>query len=148
MKHFSSFITGFNLKNEPFKENIMSNNTEIRRILFKCKGNICRSVAAQYILLSYRPNWIVQSCATTPHTRGLKIDERTVRALEEYNFPVPDKHRNVLNQDEIIEEMPFFDEIHDLSAEGLEDPYITGAFNKSILEIEEYIHHYILNKEE
>lgn len=119
-----------------------------KRILFKCKGNICRSPAAEIILKTCKQDWMVFSCATTPHCIGHTIHNGVVKALKDLGYPVIDPKRPVIYQDWIIEAMPFFDEIHDLHEAGIQDPYVTGNFNAAILEIMEYISDNILFEEE
>lgn len=119
-----------------------------KRILFKCKGNICRSPAAEIILKAYRPDWQVFSCATTPNTIGQSIHPNIIYALKGLNFHVPDLHRPVMYQDWILEYMPYFDEIHDLHLEGISDPYHTHRFRDSCMEIIDYIQTIILDEEE
>jgi hypothetical protein len=119
-----------------------------RNILFKCKGNICRSPAAEIILKNLYPDMIVFSCATTNNTIGQTIHPDMVTALRTCHYEVPDPKRPVVAQDWIIEYLPLFDEIHDLHAEGISDPFLTGNHMKTVLEIMEYIRDIILEDDE
>jgi hypothetical protein len=122
--------------------------SKTKRILFKCKGNICRSPAAEIILRAMKPEWQVFSCATTPNTTGQKLHPGMKRVLEYYNFPISHPDREVIYQDDILEFMPYFDEIHDLHLEGISDPYITGHFNKTVQELIQYIETMFMEDEE
>lgn len=119
-----------------------------KRILFKCKGNICRSPAAEVILKTFRPDWVVLSCATTPNTAGQAFHPPMVTQLNRSHYAVANPFRPVIHEDELIECMHMFDEIHDLHAEGISDPYLTGDCQTTILEIMEYISTFILGEED
>lgn len=108
-------------------------------ILFKCKGNICRSPCAELLLRYYRPKWVVFSVATTPNTIGQTMHPKMIEQLQKRGYPVPADPRPVFYQDWVIEKMKDFDEIHDLHIEGISDPYITGNFAATFYEIKEYI---------
>jgi protein-tyrosine-phosphatase len=116
-----------------------------RRILFKSRYNICRSVAAEVILKTFKPQWIIFSCSTSPDSIGRTFFQEMVYALECNHYCVFDQERKAVYQDWIIEHMGFFDEIHDLHIEGISDPMVTGDFHQTVAEIEDYIKTLILN---
>jgi protein-tyrosine phosphatase len=115
-------------------------------ILFICKGNICRSPAAEIILKNLRPDWFVFSVASTPNTVGQKIHPQIVNELRARGYTIPDKQRPVYNIDDILSYITEFDQIHDLHAEGIQDPYITLRYGDAIDEIEDYIKNIILEQ--
>jgi protein-tyrosine-phosphatase len=118
-----------------------------KRILFKCKGNICRSPAAELILKAHRPDWQVFSCATTPHCIGDVMHPEMRSALKWFGYAA-NRQRPVIYQDWILERMKFFDEIHDLHEAGISDPYRTGDFKETTLELMTYITNNILGDED
>lgn len=113
-------------------------------ILFKCKGNICRSPAAELLLRYYRPDWHIFSVATTPNTIGETMHPRMIFEFKKRGYPISNLPREVYYQDWIIEQMGDFDQIHDLHAEGIQDPYITGNFSAAFIEIDQYIKNVVI----
>jgi len=105
------------------------------RILFLCKGNICRSPTAEAYLQGRRPWWYVRSAATTNNTKGIGTYRPMVESAYKEGIFI-DPKRSVISVDDIDEE---FHEIHDLDAELISDPYITRNFQMTISQIKQYV---------
>jgi protein-tyrosine-phosphatase len=105
------------------------------RVLFICKGNICRSPAAMYYLQKRRPGWFVESKASTTNTEGRHIHPKMINALEAKLIPC--------NRGRMVKgpEVPGtdFNRIIDLHRAGIQDPYITGDFDGALEEIINYV---------
>jgi protein-tyrosine-phosphatase len=108
------------------------------RVLFKCKGNICRSPAAMYYLQKRRPLWTVHSVATTAGCRGQTIHPYMATALEAEFIPCS-RRREVCIGDEYPLNDTDYDKVYDLHAEGIQDPYLTGNFKEALDEIIEFV---------
>lgn len=71
----------------------------MKRILFVCHGNICRSPMAEAIMQhlikenGLQDQYLAQSKATTQDALGRTIDPRSRRELEEHNIPYDHSHR-------------------------------------------------------
>lgn len=64
----------------------------MRRILFVCHGNICRSVMAEYILKSKTNNIYCESAATSNEEIGNDIYPAAKRCLDRHNIPYDVHH--------------------------------------------------------
>jgi protein-tyrosine-phosphatase len=114
------------------------------KVLFKCKGNICRSPAAEAYLRMRRPHWRVQSVATTSHCQGQFTHPEMVLACRDRNIPIDGFHKakyegqfDNLDND--------FDCVFDLHEAGIQDPYKTGNFEDALQEIIDFIDNNIIN---
>lgn len=120
---------------------------DLKYVRFSCKGNICRSPAAEIILSHKSAQHICISTASTPNTRGRTIHPQMVLALKKRGYTVPNPQRFATYEGDILIDILDYFELHDLHAEGIQDPYLTGDFHGCIDELEEYIDTIILDKE-
>lgn len=108
-----------------------------RKILFTCKGNICRSPAAQFMLQQKRTDLIVDSAAFTPNTAGQFVNAGMAKTL--YN----NGYKYYVNPFRRVKHISTFNlndwEVHNLHEAGISDPYLTGDFKTTMNEIAEYI---------
>ena len=79
-------------------------------ILFTCKGNICRSPAAEIILKNLRPHWFVFSAASTANTKGQVIHYQIINELKARGYKITDPQRPVYQIDDILDYIEDFDE--------------------------------------
>ena len=129
----------------------------MRKILFVCHGNICRSVIAEYLCKHIRPDLYCESMAVSYEEEGNDIYPPAKRCLERHGIPYG-KHEARRIQREDYER---FDEIYVMDRSNLyllkrivedtehkvkllndyeiEDPWYTGNFDKVYEEIKEGI---------
>lgn len=120
----------------------------MKRILFVCHGNICRSVMAEYIFKSLDKNddFYVESRATTKDAIGADIYPAVKEVLWKNNIPY-DKHKarqitlndyyefdfiicmDQENLDDLEYLLPSNHKTKLLSREGVEDPWYTRNFD-------------------
>lgn len=78
----------------------------MHRILFVCHGNICRSVAAQYILQDMvnrkhvANHFLIESAATSTEEIGNPIYPPMKKALEQKNIPILNHRARQLRRDD------------------------------------------------
>ena len=63
----------------------------MKKIIFVCHGNICRSPAAEYIMKKYTNDYIIESRATSFEEIGNDIYPPMKRVLNQYHIPF-DRH--------------------------------------------------------
>ena len=92
----------------------------MKRILFLCMGNICRSPAA-HCLFQYKVNkanlsntFFIDSAGTTDYHKGSPPDSRMQKALQKKNIPIIGKSRPI-----IIKDLEQFDLILAMDKENL-----------------------------
>ena len=129
----------------------------MKRVLFICHGNICRSVMAEYLCRHYRPDLYCESMAVSYEEEGNDIYPPAKRCLERHGIPYG-RHRARRMQEEDYDR---FDEIYVMDRSNLcrlnrivedtenkvkmlndyeiEDPWYTGNFDKVYEEIKEGI---------
>lgn len=107
-----------------------------KKILFVCKGNICRSPAAEVIFKQVYakeyPHVSVTSAATTTHCLGKKIHPKMVKALKK-QWINANPHRPVVHMDQIAGLRDY--QVVDLHELGISDPYLTGDFDDTVFEL-------------
>lgn len=74
---------------------------DMKRILFVCHGNICRSVMAEMVLRHMAgAEWVIDSCATSTEEIGNDIYPPAKRCLERHGVPYsPHAARQMTRQD-------------------------------------------------
>jgi protein-tyrosine phosphatase len=119
----------------------------MRRILFVCHGNICRSAMAEYICKSIRPDLYCESRACSYEEEGNDIYPPAKRCLDRHGIPYERHHARRISQ----KDYDAFDEIYVmdtsnkylinkilddreqkiryLSDEKIDDPWYTGDFD-------------------
>lgn len=129
----------------------------MRKILFVCHGNICRSVMAEYILKNKNKDIYCESAATSNEEIGNDIYPPAKRCLELHNIKY-DKHhaRRVTEEDyDAFDEIYVMDsnnmrnilriindkenKIKKLCSFDIEDPWYTGDFETVYSQINEGI---------
>lgn len=129
----------------------------MRRILFVCHGNICRSVMAEYILKNKTANIYCESRATSNEEIGNDIYPEAKRCLEKHNIKY-NRHyakRIDINDYDNFDEIYVMDsnnmsnilrilddpknKIKKLCNKDIEDPWYTGNFEKVYQEINDGI---------
>ena len=88
----------------------------MKKILFVCHGNICRSPMAEYIMKnllakSGRKDVLVESAAATEDAVGSPMDPRTTRVLEKNNVPYVQRHARKMTKDDYQNFDTAYDEI-------------------------------------
>ena len=129
----------------------------MRKILFVCWGNICRSPMAEYILKSLSDDIYCESRAVSSEESGNDIYPPAKRCLERHGIPYERHHaRKISQQDyEDFDEIYVMDElnmnrirkliddrdhkIRMLQMEEIEDPWWTGRYDEVYEQIYEGI---------
>lgn len=129
----------------------------MRKILFVCHGNICRSVMAEYVLKNKTSEIYCESRATSNEEIGNDIYPPAKRCLDKHNIKYDRHHAKRINQ----EDYDNFDEIYVmdynnlrnikycvednenkikmLCNEEVEDPWYTGDFETVYYQINDAI---------
>ena len=121
----------------------------MKKILFVCHGNICRSPMAEYILKYLTNNeWIVSSKATSTEEIGNDIHYGTKEVLNKHNIPYSRHYASRVTMDDLdyYDLIVGFDEynmrnlkrmfnnskkIVKLLDKDVDDPWYTGDFDKT-----------------
>lgn len=127
----------------------------MRKVLFVCHGNICRSAMAEYMFKNKYPNEYCESRAVSNEEIGNDIYPPAKRCLERHNIPYTRHHARRITQSDYEK----FDEIyvmdrsnlrwisgmiddHDrkikmLCEEEVDDPWYTGDYDGVYYQIDE-----------
>lgn len=71
----------------------------MKKVLFVCLGNICRSPAAEGTLAHLSKDCIVDSAGTSGYHDGEWPDERMIEAAKKRNIVLPTRSRKITNDD-------------------------------------------------
>ena len=77
----------------------------MKKVLFVCLGNICRSPAAEGVFLSklsernLEGEFLVDSAGTSAYHSGARADERMISHAEKRGFDLASRSRKLLSQD-------------------------------------------------
>lgn len=137
----------------------------MKKIVFVCHGNICRSPMAEFIMKKIvkaagkEEEYKITSRAATKDAIGLEMDPRAKRILEKHHVPFGTHHASLLKKEDYqkfdyligMDEENFFDMnritggdpeqketklLNFVSSwEDIEDPWYTGDFEKTYREI-------------
>lgn len=129
----------------------------MRKILFVCHGNICRSVMAEYILKNKTSDIYCESAATSNEEIGNDIYPPAKRCLDNHNVAYGVHHARRVNRDDYDK----FDEIYvmdsynmanilriiddkdnkikKLCTYDIDDPWYTGNFEEVYQQLNEGI---------
>ena len=129
----------------------------MRKILFVCHGNICRSVMAEYILKNKNKEIYCESAATSNEEIGNDIYPPAKRCLDSHNIKYDRHHARRVTLDDYYK----FDEIYVMDSYNLkninrilddkdgkikklcsydiEDPWYTGDFETVFTQLNEGI---------
>ncbi|QNQ82420.1 low molecular weight phosphotyrosine protein phosphatase [Lactobacillus sp. PV037] len=138
----------------------------MKRIVFVCHGNICRSPMAEFIMKDIVWNgdkeaeYEITSKAATKDALGLEMDTRAKRVLEKHHVPFGTHHASLLQKEDYqkydylvgMDEENFFDMNRITGGDpekketkllnfvsswsDIEDPWYTGDFEKAYQEIQ------------
>ena len=139
----------------------------MKKIVFVCHGNICRSVAAEYIMKSMSDQYIVISRATSFEEIGNDIYPPMKRELLSNNIPFERHYARRMDKDDYMsaDYIFYMDEenysflyrmfgndpkikpIYEWtpSITEIEDPWYTGRFNVVVRQITECIKNILKN---
>lgn len=137
----------------------------MKKIVFVCHGNICRSPMAEFVMKEIvktagkSEEYEITSRAATKDAIGLEMDTRAKRVLEKYDVPFSRHHAKLLKKEDYqkydyligMDEENFFDmnritggdpkskekKLLSFSSSwnDIEDPWYTGDFEKAYREI-------------
>ena len=71
----------------------------MKKVLFVCLGNICRSPAAEGTLLSLTNQCVVDSAGTSGYHDGEWPDERMIKTAKKRDILLPTRSRKITNED-------------------------------------------------
>ena len=129
----------------------------MKTIIFVCHGNICRSVAAEYIMKSLAKDYIILSRATSYEEIGNDIYPPMKRELIKNNIPFERHYATRITKEDydkadyifymdnenyysLLRMFPHGDKIlpiykYTTGIDEIEDPWYTGRFDKVVSQI-------------
>lgn len=124
----------------------------MKKIMFVCLGNICRSPMGKYIFKSLTNDYIVDSAATSTEAVGDSLYYMAKRTLDKYNIPY-DEHIAKQLTKEMYDEYDYIVVFEDYNKEcvkrligddskvikllpnNIDDPWYTRDFEKAYQDI-------------
>ena len=124
----------------------------MKKIMFVCLGNICRSPMGKYIFKSLTNDYIVDSAATSTEAVGDSLYYMAKRTLDKYNIPNDEHIANQLTK-EMYDEYDYIVVFEDYNKEcvrrligddskviklldsNIDDPWYTRDFEKAYQDI-------------
>ncbi|MCH9613643.1 MAG: putative low molecular weight protein-tyrosine-phosphatase [Chlamydiia bacterium] len=128
----------------------------MKRVLFVCLGNICRSPALEIVLKKIAGDRVdAQSCGLSANTMGTTMDSRMAKSMQQKGYDTAHTPSQI-----VFEELPEYDYVFVATKamkegipgdniylathfskkykdQDIPDPYIFGSFNESVEMIEE-----------
>ena len=129
----------------------------MKKVLFVCHGNICRSVMAEYIAKKYRDDLYCESRAVSYEEEGNDIYPPAKRCLDRHGIPYQKHHARRISQNDyerfdVIYVMDGYNmrlikriiddrdgKIRMLSCKEIEDPWYTDNFEEVYKQLYEAI---------
>lgn len=123
----------------------------MKKLVFVCLGNICRSPMAEFVMKSLTDDFYIESRATSSWEHGNPIHKGTLGIFQEYQIPY-DKQKTSLqisrkdfetfdyiigmddsNVSDLHRMCPtdLQDKIYPFATEGVPDPWYTGDFEET-----------------
>ena len=97
----------------------------MKKLVFVCLGNICRSPMAEFVMKSMTDHYEIQSRATSSWEHGNPIHKGTQGIFQQYQIP--------------YEMCPADckDKIYSFASESVPDPWYTGDFEETYQRVQE-----------
>ena len=109
----------------------LENMKEVK-VLFLCKGNICRSPMAEIIARKFYPHLTVSTGATTKNTNGWTADEGMLDYMVSRGYNRPDTMRVThIKKYKRVK----FRTIIDLEEQGIHDPFYDKDYSRTYVEL-------------
>ena len=129
----------------------------MKKLVFVCLGNICRSPMAEFVMKSMTDNYEIQSRATSSWEHGNPIHKGTQGIFQQYQIPYDTNKTSLQISREDFEDFDYVigmdasnvsdlrqmcsvdcqDKIHSFASESVPDPWYTGDFEETYRRVQE-----------
>ena len=129
----------------------------MKKLVFVCLGNICRSPMAEFVMKSMTDNYEIQSRATSSWEHGNPIHKGTQGIFQEYEIPYEKGKTSLQISKEDFESFDYIigmdasnvsdlrqmcpadcqDKIYSFASESVPDPWYTGDFEETYQHVQE-----------
>ena len=129
----------------------------MKKLVFVCLGNICRSPMAEFVMKSMTDNYEIQSRATSSWEHGNPIHKGTQGIFQEYEIPYEKGKTSLQISKEDFEAFDYIigmdasnvsdlrqmcpancqDKIYSFASESVPDPWYTGDFEETYQRVQE-----------
>ena len=129
----------------------------MKKLVFVCLGNICRSPMAEFVMKSMTDNYEIQSRATSSWEHGNPIHKGTQGIFQQYEIPYEEGKTSLQISKEDFEAFDYIigmdasnvsdlrqmcpadckDKIYSFASESVPDPWYTGDFEETYRRVQE-----------
>ena len=129
----------------------------MKKLVFVCLGNICRSPMAEFVMKSMTDNYEIQSRATSSWEHGNPIHKGTRGIFQQYEIPYDNQKTSLQISKEDFEAFDYIigmdasnvsdlrqmcpagfqDKIYSFASESVPDPWYTGDFEETYQRVQE-----------
>lgn len=129
----------------------------MKKLVFVCLGNICRSPMAEFVMKSMTDNYEIQSRATSSWEHGNPIHKGTQGIFQQHQIPYEKGKTSLQISKEDFEDFDYIigmdasnvsdlrqmcpaglqDKIYSFASESVPDPWYTGDFEETYRRVQE-----------